>query len=409
MAKSTFFTGQPIFNQLLSFIPRTKVDQLTGKHNSDHYCKKFKAYDHLVTMLFSCFHHCTSLRELITGIQVNAHRLNHLGMMHTPRRSTLADANERRSADFFEDLYHELFRHHFGVLPDSLPEGKISDKLFIIDSTTVTLFSEIFKACGNADANGKKKGGIKAHVLIRAKDNVPCFVHITSASTNDKTVMPKLDLPKGSILVMDKGYNSYLPMAEWTKKGVTWVTRLNKGARWECVEELQVSERMAAHGVRSDKKILLGNPEKANKVPLQEARLVTYFDKETGKEFEFLTNNQDFAALTIAGIYKRRWQIELLFRRIKQNFQLSNFLGDNQNAIKIQLWCTLIADLLVKVVKDKADKLKKSKWSFSNVAGLIRQHLGTYVDLIKFLVNPEKAIIGYNSEVSEYQLSLFKT
>jgi hypothetical protein len=409
MPKSTFFTGQPIFNQLLSFIPRTKVDQLTRKHNSDHYCKKFKAYDHLVTMLFCCFHHCTSLRELITGIQVNAHRLNHLGMVHTPRRSTLADANERRSAGFFEDLYHELFRYHFGVLPDSLSGRKLSDKLFIVDSTTITLFSEVFKACGNANANGKKKGGIKAHVLIRAKDNVPCFVHVTSASTNDKTVMPQLDLPKGSILVMDKGYNSYLPMAEWTKKGVTWVTRLNKRARWECVEEIPVSEKMAEHGVRCDKKILLGNPDKANKVPLQEARLVTYFDKETGKEFEFLTNNQDFAALTIAGIYKRRWQIELLFRRIKQNFQLSNFLGDNQNAIKIQLWCTLIADLLVKVVKDKADKLKKCKWSFANVASLIRQHLGTYIDLIKFLVNPENAIIGYNSEVSDYQLSLFKT
>lgn len=409
MPKSTFFTGQPIFNQLLSYIPSAKVDQLTLTHNSNRYCKKFKTYDHLVTMLFCCFHRCTSLRELITGIQVNAHRLTHLGMVHTPRRSTLADANERRSADFFEDLYHELFRHHFGVLPDSLPAGKLSDKLFIVDSTTITLFSEIFKACGNANGNGKKKGGVKAHVLIRAKDNVPCFVNITSASTNDKTVMPRLELPKGSILVMDKGYNSYLPMAEWTEKGVSWVTRLNKRARWECVEEKSVSEKMAANGVRSDKIILLGTPGKAHKVPLQPARLVTYYDKETGKEFEFLTNNTELNALTIAGIYKRRWQIEILFKRIKQNFQLSNFLGDNQNAIKIQLWCTLIADLLVKIVKDKADKLKENKWSFANVAGLIRQHLGTYIDLINFLVNPEKAIIGYNSEVQSYQLTLFKT
>jgi hypothetical protein len=409
MPKSTFFTGQPIFNQLLSYISRTKVDQLTRKHNSDHYCKKFKAYDHLVTMLFCCFHHCTSLRELITGLQVNAHRLHHLGMIHTPRRSTLSDANERRSAAFFEDLYHELFRHHFGVLPDSLPKGKLSDKLFIIDSTTITLFSEIFKACGNANANGKKKGGVKAHVLIRAKDNVPCFVHITAASANDRGIMPQLNLPKGSILVMDKGYNSYIPMAKWTNEGITWVTRLHKRARWECMEERPVSEKMASHGVRSDKNIRLGNPEKAHKVPLQEARLVTYYDEETGKEFQFLTNNRDLSALTIAGIYKRRWQIEILFRRIKQNFQLSNFLGDNQNAIKIQLWCTLIADLLVKVVKDKADKLKKNKWSFANVAGLIRQHLGTYIDLIKFLVNPDKAIIGYTKELNSYQLTLFKT
>ena len=119
MPKSTFFTGQPIFNQLLSYIPRTKIDQFARKHKSDHYCKKFKAYDHLVTMLFCCFHRCTSLRELITGIQVNAHRLNHLGIVHTPGRSTLANANERHSDKFFNDLYHELFRYHFGVLPDS--------------------------------------------------------------------------------------------------------------------------------------------------------------------------------------------------------------------------------------------------------------------------------------------------
>jgi hypothetical protein len=409
MPKSTFFTGQPIFNQLLSYISRSDVSQLVKKHQADRYCKRFKAFDHVVTMLFCCFHHCTSLRELVTGLQVNAHRLHHLGMKHTPRRSTLADANERRSSVFFEDLYHKLFRHHFGVLPDSLPKGRISDKIFIVDSTTITLFSEVFKACGNANANGKKKGGVKAHVLIRAKDNIPCFVHITEAAGSDKTIMPQLNLPKGSVLVMDKGYNSYLPMAEWTRQGVTWVTRLNKRARWESVEERPVSEKMASHGVRRDRYILLGNPEKANKVPLQEARVVTYYDEETGKEFEFLTNNREFSALTIAGIYKRRWQIEILFRRIKQNFQLSNFLGDNQNAIKIQLWCTLIADLLVKIVKDKADKQKKNKWSFANVAGLIRQHLGTYIDLIKFLINPEKAIIGYRQELNPHQLALFKT
>lgn len=409
MPKSTFFTGQPIFNQLLSYISRSKVNQLARKHHSDRYCKKFKAYDHLVTMLFSGFHHCSSLRELITGLQVNAHRLHHLGIIHTPRRSTLADANKRRSADFFQDLFHYLYQHHFKSLPDSPIKGKLTDKLFIVDSTTITLFSEIFKACGNAMANGKKKGGIKAHVLIRAKEDTPCFVHITAASAKDTCIMPKLNLPKGSILVMDKGYNSYVPMAEWTKSGITWVTRINKRARWVSTEDRPVSERMSAQGVRSDKNIRLGNPEKANKLPLQDARLITYYDKDTGKEFEFLTNNRHYNALTIAGIYKKRWQIEILFRRIKQNFQLNNFLGDNQNAIKIQLWCTLIADLLVKVVKDKADKLKKNKWSFANVAGLIRQHLGTYIDLIKFLVNPEKALIGYTREVNNYQLTLFKT
>src|SRR5260370_34474817 len=109
MPKSTFFTGQPIFNQLLSSLPRSKVDGLVRKHCSDRYCKKIKAYDHLVTMLFCCFHHCTSLRKLITGLQVNAHRLHHLGMVYTPRRSTLADANERREGILFECLYSVAF------------------------------------------------------------------------------------------------------------------------------------------------------------------------------------------------------------------------------------------------------------------------------------------------------------
>lgn len=409
MPKSTYFTGQPIFGQLLSLISRPKVEQLAKKHQSNRYCKKFKAYDHLVTMLFSSFHHCSSLRELITGLQANSSRLGHLGIQYTPRKSTLADANKRRSAELFCELFHSLRKRYYGFSPDSRLKGKLNERLFIVDSTTITLFSEVFKACGNAMANGRKKGGVKAHTLIRAKDDVPCFVHITEAAASDRNIMPGLNLPPGSILVMDKGYNSYIPMAKWTKQNVTWVTRLNIRACWEVLEELPVSEKFKNNGVISDKLIILGNRSRKAKVPLQAARIIVYYDKISNKTFEFLTNNKELTALTIAGIYKRRWQIESLFKRLKQNFQLHNFLGDNRNAIEIQIWCTLIADLLTKVVKDKADKLRKTKWSFSNVAGLIRQHLGTYIDLIRFLINPEKALIGYQEKVPDYQLALFKT
>lgn len=409
MRKNTFFTGQPILGQLLSLIPRYKVDQLSQKYHSNRYCKKFRTYDHLVTMLFSSFHHCTSLRELITGLQASSTRLGHLGVSYTPRRSTLADANRRRSADLFCDLFHFLRHRYYGFSPDSRLKGKLTERLFIVDSTTITLFSEVFKACGNAMGNGRKKGGVKAHMLIRSKDDIPCFVHLTPASANDSALMPELILPPGSILVMDRGYNSYKPMAKWTHQGITWVTRLNKAACWELIRELPLSKKQREQGVVSDKWVLLGNKTRTHKVPLQQARIVTYYDRESDREFHFLTNNAEFSPLTIAGIYKRRWQIESLFKRLKQNFQLHNFLGDNQNAIKIQIWCTLIADLLIKVVKDKADKNRKSKWSFSNVAGLIRQHLGTYIDLVIFLTNPEKALIGYKEYRPQYQMTLFKT
>jgi hypothetical protein len=410
MPKSTFFTGQPVMNQLLSLVPRSMVMELARKHQSDHYYKKFKAYDHLVSMLFSGFHHCSSLRELITGLQANAHRLHHLGVVHTPRRSTLADANKNRSAVFFEDLFMRLYHLHYGFYPDSFQATKLEDKLFIIDSTTITLFSDVFKGAGVYGFNGRKKGGIKAHVLYRAKDRVPCFVDLTASSKSDRDFMPLVSLPKGSVIVMDKAYVNYKVMKSWTENHITWVSRLVSSLVYNVSEEKEISSYQYGKGVRKDQIIVLGNPKTRKRNPLQKARLVTYHDKESKREFQFLSNNLEYSPLTVAGIYERRWDIEGLFKRIKQNFQLYSFLGDNENAIKIQVWCTLIADLLVQVIKDKVEKISKRIWAFSNVAGLIRQHLTTYIDVVKFLCNPELALIGYKDhQITHHQLVLFKT
>lgn len=408
MPKSKFFTGQPILTQLLSLIPRSLVNQLAQKHKADYYCKTFKTYDHLVSMLFCGFHQCSSLRELITGLQANAHRLNHMGLVHTPRRSTLADANRRRTAMFFEELFHALYRFHYGTLPDSRIEGRLYDRLFVMDSTTITLFCDVLKGAGTYGLNGKKKGGLKAHVLTRVKDQVPCFVHLTSAATSDRTFMPMLDLPAGSIISMDKAYVNYKVMKGWTEKDITWVTRLTSGMRYEVQAENFITDHHRKNGLISDTVVLLGNPETASRTPLQKARVIKYFDNEKNREFQFLCNNDRYSPLTIAELYRRRWQIELLFKRIKQNFQFHNFLGDSENAIKIQMWCTLIADLLIQIIKDKVDKVRKRKWAFANVAGLIRQHLTTYIDLVKFLIEPDKAIIRFARRPDD-QLRMFVT
>lgn len=408
MPKSNFFTGQPIFNQLLSLIPRNAVRQLTREYQSDRYCKKFKAFDHLVTMLFCCFHQCSSLRELITGLQANSHRLQHLGIQHTPRRSTLADANKRRQAVLFEKIFKAIHKHHYGILPDSLVGQKISERLFIVDSTTITLFCEVLKGAGTYKINGRRKGGIKAHVLTRAIDQVPQFVHLTAAAQSDRLFMPMIDLPQGSLLVMDRAYVNYKKMNEWTYKKITWVTRMSTWLRYQTLENRNITKYHRASGVLGDAIILLGNPQTQKRNPLQHARLVTYHDKRSKRDFHFLTNNLTYSPLTIAHIYKKRWDIELLFRRVKQNFQFHTFLGDNENAIKIQMWCSLIADLLISIIKRKVERFKKNKWSFANIAGLIRQHLTTYIDLLKFLLNPEKAILRFSMEVRT-QLPLFQT
>lgn len=405
MRKVTFFTGQPIFNQILSLIPRAGVSSLVKKYNADRYCKKFKSFDHLVTMLYCCFHHCNSLRELITGMQASSARLAHLGLKFTPRRSTLADANERRTADLFQDLYHLIYKHFYSGLPDSVSKKKVENKLYIIDSTIISLFSTVMQSTGSFGLNGKKKGGVKANVVVRAAHNLPCFVRLSEGKRSDKKFLSEVNVPKGSIVVMDKGYNSYEQFLRWTLAGITWVTRMNNAAVYSIVATRRISEKQAQYGVRADDEINLGNPRTVSKIPLQKARLIIFYDAASGKEFQFITNNFTYGASTIADIYKKRWQIEMIFKRVKQNFQLHYFLGDNENAIRIQLWCTLIADLLIKVIKDKADK--KRSWSMANLTGLVRLHLGTYIALFKFLAAPEKALINYIDPIDKMQLQMF--
>lgn len=407
MAKSKHLTGHPIFNQLLFLIPRSLVKQLARKHGADRYYKKFKSYDHLVTLLFSTFHQCTSLRELSTGLLASAHRLRHLGLQHTLCRSTIADAGISRPVAFFEELYQELYKKYFGVLPDSLRGVKQPDRLFIIDATTISLFSTALQGAGSYGLNGKKKGGIKAHVLMRASDGVPCFVRLTEGKENDGKFLPHLSLPRGSIVVMDRGYKNYSRMAEWTTQEVRWITRLNARAVYKKLEKRPLTKEQKQAGVKVDWIIELGNPKTAHLNPLQKARLVIFVDPETGKEYQFLTNDFRSSALTVAGLYKKRWQIELLFKSIKQNFNLQDFLGDSENAIRIQLWCTLIAALLLKIIKDRVTKQRRP-WSMANLAGLIRLHLGTYINLRSFLKDPEKALLNYQPPPTP-QLLLFST
>jgi Transposase DDE domain/Domain of unknown function (DUF4372) len=379
------------------------VSQLSRTYKTDRYCKKFRTYDHLITMLYCCFHQCSSLREVITGMQASAGRLNHLGIINTPRRSTLSDANERRTAEFFEDLYHQVYKIYYGGLPDSLKRKRCMDKLFIIDSTIISLFSTAMKSSGSYGCNGKKKGGIKAHVLFRAKDNLPCFVRLTEGRKSDPSFLPFLSLPAGSIVVMDKGYRNYQQFMGWDKQKISWVTRLHAKSVYSIIESRPLDDRQQQSGVQQDLLIDLGNPETAYLNPIQKARLIIFYDSINKRQFHFITNNLKLDAGTIADIYKKRWQIELFFKRIKQNFQLHYFLGDNENAIRIQLWCTLIADLLLRIIKDKV----KRKWSMANLSGLVRLHLGTYINLYAFLSNPEKALNNYEHPYTKMQQSLF--
>jgi len=402
MAQVTYFTGQPIFTQLLSLIPRTMVSKLTMKYDSDKYCKNYYTWDHVVSMLYCCFCQCTGTRELTTGIQASFNKLNHLGMKSVPRRSTLCDANIRRPEALFAELYHSLLRRYYSaLLPDSLKRSNdIFSKLFILDSSTISLFTDVMKGAGTTPSNGRKKGGMKAHVLIKAEDDIPCFVLLSSASRNDKIIYKYMNLPKGAIIVFDKGYGSFRQFDKWTKQGVTWVSRFNNPWKYEQVSERKIGQQ---DGILCDETVILGDPKNNNTLKIK-ARRITFFDKEKNRTFIFVTNNFKMAASKVASIYKRRWQIELLFKRLKRHSPLRYFLGESENAIKIQTWCALICDLLVKIVKDKTTR----KWSYANIASMIKLHLMTYIDIFNFLNNPDKALNYYSPQMPNGQLNLFK-
>lgn len=397
MNKSTNFSGQPIVKQLLKFISPDMVSRTVTGQNSDRYYKRFKTYDHLVTMLYATLSGVSSLRELSTILLACEGRIGHLNLKYFPKRSTLSDANRNRSSGVFAEIYYRLFDKYRSFLSDSSPLSLPVRHLKIVDSTTISLFSDILKGVGRNPLNGKKKGGIKMHTMINALDDVPCLVRFSSAATHDHTFLKDLNLEKGSFVVFDKAYNDYLQYLQWTRDDIYFVTRQKDNAVYKSIDEFDLSDT-ASDAVLKDETISVQKKETTLTL-----RRIAYWDADKNKVFEFISNNFLIAPDKIAAIYKHRWQIETMFKRLKQNFPLKYFLGDNQNAIEIQIWCGLIIQLLMLVIQRKI----KRKWAYSNMVSMVRFHLMTYIDLFKFLENPNKQWIELTTKPPDKQLRLF--
>lgn len=398
MNKSKNFSGQPIISQVLKFIPTTIITRTAKKHMSDRYYKQFKTYDHLVTMIFATLSGSSSLREVSSIMLACEGKINHLGLSNYPKRSTLSDANKKRSSSVFADIYQSIYNQYKHFLSDSNRRIVPVKDLKIVDSSTIGLFSDVLKGAGRNPLNGKKKGGIKMHTMINAREDVPCLVRFSSAATHDHTFLKDLDLKKGSFVVFDKGYVDYQQYHNWTLEDIYFVTRQKDNAVYQSLEEFPIGEHIHT-GVLKDERIEIVKDKQTFAL-----RRVAFYHAEQDRVYEFISNNFELPADKIAEIYKQRWQIETLFKRLKQNFPLKYFLGDNQNAIEIQIWVSLIISLIMLVIQRKA----KRKWAFSNMMSVIRYHLMTYIDLFKFLKKPEGHWIDLNN-INQKQLSLFQT
>ncbi len=362
-----------VFHQILKLVSRSEFQQLADQHGSDRRSKGFSSWSQFVAMIFCQLGRAQSLREIEHGLASAEGRLQQLGVDGPAKRTTLAYANAHRPWQLYQDVFHRLYGRCHAIAPGH--KFRFRSPLLSLDSSTIDLCAEIFDW-----ARFKRtKGAVKLHLLLDHDGHLPRYAVITDGKTSDIEVARRLELPAGSIVVFDRGYNDYLWFTELTLFDIGFVTRMKESSLYEVVEERTVRGK----GVRRDQIITIRT--KHPEVDEQPVRLrrIEFVDDE-GKEYVFLTNRLDLAATTIAEIYRQRWQIELFFKAIKQNLRIKTFVGTSENALHIQIWTALIAILMLRFLQLSSTW----GWSLSNLIAMIRLNLFTYRDLHKWLDDP---------------------
>ncbi len=393
-------------SQVLKLLDKAKIKKISARTcQGDRYVKKLDGYTHLVVMLFGVLKHFDSLRELEIGMQAESNKIRHLGIDYIARRSTLAEANKRRSQEFFSRVYAYLLEYYSPFLADSRLkcEEKLWEKtLYMMDSTTISLFDNILKGVGRHPKSGKKKGGMKVHTVMKYHVGVPMVVQLTSAAKHDHYLLREVHLPKDSTLTMDRAYIDYAQFQRLTEEGVCYVTKMKKNLRYK---ELSSVSYVSPDGLvtHTDKRIVFQKGDLRH-----ESRRVELWSQDSTKSVILLTNNFELSVEDIEEIYKRRWAIETLYKQLKQNFPLHFFYGESVNAIQIQTWVVLIANLLCTVIS----RMIKRHVSFSQLVTMLRLTLMYYTDFISFMENPnrDEEIIWAEKESSPpaVQPELFK-
>ena len=365
-----------MFSQILKLFPRTEFQALVKRNHAERHARGFSCWGQFVAMLFCQLGRAHSLREICGGLASCEGKLSHLGI-NAPSRSTLSYANAHRPWQLYRAVFNELLSR-CQPLAKGQRKFRFKNKLVSLDSTVIDLCATLFDWAKFR----RTKGAIKLHLLLDHDGYLPSLVVVTEGRKHDVKVARTLHFDPGTILVMDRGYVDYAWFGRLTAQDVFFVTRLKESASYKVIEKRETpvaSKPLVLH----DEMIRLTGQGAAEKCPYP-LRRVEIYDAETERIFVFLTNHKDFAATTIAAIYKDRWQIELFFKAIKQNLKIKTFVGTSANAIRIQVWTALIAVLILKYLQMKA----QLGWSLSNLVALLRMNLFTHRDLWAWLNKP---------------------
>jgi len=365
-----------IFSQILQVFSRTEFELAVRKHKAERHARGFTSWGQFVAMLFCHLGRAQSLREICGGLAACEGKLKHLGIPQSPKRSTLAYANEHRPWQLYQTVFEDLLQKCQQTV-GGRKKFRFKNKLVSLDGTVIDLCATLYDWAKFR----RSKGGVKLHLLLDHAGYLPQYAVIEPAKKAELTVARKLRLAPGTILVFDRGYLDYKWFAELTRQGVYFVTRARWNTHYKVVEQRSVPQR---GNVIRDEVVILGCRSYRTGVPV---RRVVVRIPDTGEQLVFLSNHMEFAASTIASIYKDRWQIESFFKSLKQLLRVKTFVGTSANALKTQIWTALIAMLILKYLQLRAS----FGWSLSNLVALLRQQLFVYRDLWTWLDHPFEA------------------
>ena len=362
-----------IFSQLLQLFSRTEFERAVKQHQAERHARGFTCWGQFIAMLFCQLGRAHSLNEITQGLAASEGKLKHLGLPSAPKRSTLAYANQHRPWELYQTVFEQLLTRCQQLAAEGQRKFRFKNKLVSLDATIIDLCLTLYDWAQFRRA----KGAIKLHLLLDHDGYLPSFACLTEGKVHEIGVARQIQFAPGTIVVFDRGYTDYEWFAALDGQGVFWVTRMKDNASYVVVEE-----RPASSQIRSDQVIALVQQARQQKELF--LRRIVFWDEKQQRELVFLTNHLQFAASTIAGIYRERWQIELFFKALKQSCKIKSFVGTSPNAVKTQVWTALIAMLMLRYLQLKA----RFGWALANLLALLRQQLFVHRDLWQWLDQP---------------------
>lgn len=367
-----------LFAQIVKYLDKGIFRDLVKKHDTDHGCKGFDSWTHLVSMVFCHLAKSCSVRDISNGLRSATGNLNHIGVKQAPSKSSISYQNARRSSELFKDFYFALLHHlgqHLNVKRTKL---RIKAPVHLLDSTTISLCLSLFDWAHFRTT----KGAVKMHTLLDYDGGLPLYVNITDGKTGDNKGAYDIPIQKGAVIVADRYYNDFPMLNVWDSTGAYFVVRHKDNLKYEQVCERPLPEKGKQH-ILIDEEIKLSNSDSQKKYS-KTLRRVAVWDEENEQVIELITNNFKWSADTIGQLYKARWTIEIFFRDIKQLLHIKTFIGTSENAVKIQIWTAFITILLLKVLRVTA----QYPWYLSNLVSFIRLNLFVKIGLKQWLDNP---------------------